>query len=70
MEMKYTKLRTKRRFSITRNFIRSRFEAEYLAKAYEIVVPIYKKEYLKQKEQNRDNSETEIATYRQFGIGG
>lgn len=68
--MKCTKLRTQGMFSISRNFVRSRFEAGYLAKAYEIVVPIYKKEYLERREQNRDSLENVIATHRQFGMGG
>ena len=70
--MKCTKLRTQGwgRLSIRRNFVRSRLEAECLAKAYEIVVPIYKREYLEQREQNRNSLENVIATYRQFEMGG
>ena len=70
MEMNCTKLRAQGRFSIRRNFARSRLEADYLARVYEIIVPIYKRRYLEQRDQNRGSLEKEAVTFRQFGIGG
>lgn len=68
--MKCAKLRTNGKLSIKRDFARSRLDAEYLAKAYEIIVPIYKREYPERKKQNEKGSEKVIVTYQQFGVEG
>jgi len=48
--MNCTKLKAKRKFIISRGFEKSRLEAEYLVKSYELVVPIYGIDCLQQKD--------------------
>jgi len=47
--MNCTKLKAKRKFIISRGFEKSRLEAEYLVKSYELVVPIYGMDCLQQR---------------------
>ncbi len=58
----------KAKFVTRRCFARSRLEAEYLAKSYEIIMPIYKRECLRARNQHRDEIEKVIAAYpREMG---
>ena len=66
--MNYTKQKPKTKFVIRRFFARSRLEADYLAKLYEEIVPIYKKECLQQGNQQQNDIEEITAIYPE-GIG-
>ena len=55
--MNSTKLKPKKKFIIRRGFARSRLEAEYLVKSYELVVPIYGMDCLQQRDLHRDGVE-------------
>ena len=55
--MNSTKLKAKRKFIISRGFAKSRLEAEYLVKSYELVVPIYGMDCLQQRDLHKDGLE-------------
>ncbi len=55
--MNCTKLKAKRKFIISRGFAKSRLEAEYLVKSYELVVPIYGMDCQQQRDLHKDGLE-------------
>ena len=55
--MNSTKLKPKTKFVMRRCFARSRLEAEYLVKSYELVVPIYGMDCLQQRDLHRNGPE-------------
>ena len=55
--MNSTKLKPKTKFIINRCFARSRLEAEYLVKSYELVVPIYGMDCLQKSNLCKDGVE-------------
>lgn len=55
--MNCTKVR--RKFGIKRGFSGSRLETEYLAKSYEMVVPIYKWDYLQRNPHDYDTDKVD-----------
>ena len=64
--MNCTKRKTK--FTIRRCFAGSRLEADYLAKSYEIVLPIYKRG-LQQRRNPQKNDIDEVTAIYPEGIG-
>lgn len=66
--MNYTELKPKTKFIIRRCFARSRLEVEYLTKSYEIILPIYKSDYLQQGNPQHNDPE-EINRIYLEGIG-
>lgn len=66
--MNYTELKPKTKFIIRRCFTRSRMEVEYLTKSYEIILPIYKSDYLQQGNPQQNDIEEITAIYPE-GIG-
>ena len=55
--MNSTKLKDRRKFIVSRGFVKSRLEAEYLVKSYELVVPIYGMDCLQQRDLHKASHE-------------
>ena len=66
--MNYSEIKPKTKFIIRRHFARSRLEVEYLTKSYEIILPIYKRDCLKQGNPQQNDIEEVTAIYPE-GIG-
>lgn len=52
--MNSIKSKAETKFLITRHFARSRLETEYLVKSYELIVPIFRTNCLKQRNLDKD----------------
>lgn len=66
--MNCTRLGVKAQFMVRRSFAKSRLEAEYLAKSYEMIVPVYRMGVLRRKEVNKAGADEMFARHPE-GIG-